>query len=159
MSARASDPQAKRAEEGRRDDLLALMGVLGGIVTAFLGRHVLLVLVAGCALGLGGVLLATRGGRPIQARGWVACAFVLGLGAALAVSVLEVYQEWEAGQWLAEGPQTGQAPDAFRNLSQTAAGLRIASLAGGLCFLLGAVANKMDSGNEKGPGDRPGPSQ
>ncbi len=143
----------------RRDDALALLGLLVGAAIAFTGRKVLVELCTGAALGLGGVLLAVRGGRKIEGRGWLVCALALGGFAMGGSAFLQFYQEWEAGQWLSQGPQTAMAPDALRNLYRTLSGLRIAGLAGGLCFLLGAAVNKLGagSGNEKGPSDRPGP--
>jgi hypothetical protein len=144
----------------KRDDFLALLALLIGAAIAFIGRKVVIELAGGAALGLGGVLLAVRGGKPIAGRGWMVCALALGGLAFSAVTFLGFYQEWEAGQWFAQGPQTAMPPDAIRNLYRTVSALRIGGLAGGLCFLLGGLVNWLSaSGNEKGPEKPPGPSQ
>jgi len=127
----------------RRDDALAIAALLAGIGIAFLGRKILIEMVGGIGLGLGGALLAIRGGKPIQGRSWLVLALVLAIFAALSAGSLELYEEWSAGQWLAEGAPTGAAPDELYKLHRTLAGARIACLAGGLTFLLGAVANKI----------------
>jgi len=158
---------AERQRQARRDDLLAIMGLLAGIAIAFLGRKVLIELAGGIALGLGGALLAIRGGRAIQGRAWLVLALVLAVFAALGAVALELWQEWQAGQWFSEGAPTGAAPDELYRLHRTLAGMRIACLAGSLIFLFGATANKVSSAtedekkdkNEKGPTVRPGPSQ
>jgi hypothetical protein len=143
VTAPASDPA--RDKEVRRDDFLGLSAILVGVAIAFIGRHVMLELGGGVALASGGVLLAIRGGRRIESRGWLTCALVLAAFAFLSVSALQLYEEWEAGQWLAQGPQTGAAPDAMRNLYRTVAALRVGGLAGSLIFLLFALTNRIRS--------------
>jgi hypothetical protein len=130
----------------RRDDFLAIAALLSGVAIAFLGRKVILELAGGVGLGLGGALVAIRGGKPIQGRTWLVLALVL--VAALGTVALELYQEWSAGQWFAEGAPTGATPVELYRLHRTLAGMRVACLVGGLVFLLGAVANKV-SGDEK----------
>jgi hypothetical protein len=137
------DSAKRDAVQTRRDDMLAIAGLLAGIAIGFLGRRVILELAGGVALGLGGALLAIRGGKPIQGRTWIVLALVLATFAALGAGALELYQEWSAGQWFADGAPTGAAPDELYRLHRTLAGMRVACLAGGLVYLLGAVANKV----------------
>jgi hypothetical protein len=145
-----------RARRSKRDDGLALIALLLGAALAYQGRHIPIELGAGIALGLGGALLAVRGGRPIEGRGWLVCALLVGAGALLACGVLAFFQEWDAGQWLADGPQSATAPASLRELYRTVAGLRVVGLAGSLIFLLGAIVNRMrtdesEPQKEKGP--------
>lgn len=142
MKPAAPPPKDK---EVRRDDFVALSGILVGVAIAYLGRHVMLELGGGIALATGGVLLVLRGGRRIESRGWLTCALALSGVAFLAVAALQLWEEWEAGQWFAEGSQTGAAPDAMRNLYQTVAGLRVGGVAGALVFLLLALSNRIQS--------------
>lgn len=149
---REAEPSTRRDGEPptRRDDGLALVALLLGAALAYQGRHVAIELASGIALGLGGALLAVRGGRKIEGRGWLVCALLLGAGALCGCAILELYEEWQAGQWLASGPQSADAPAALHDLAQTVAGLRALGLAGSLAFLLGGVVNRMRT-NEKGP--------
>lgn len=140
------EPEKKSQVLSRRDDVLVVVALLSGLGIAFEGRHVVLELAGGITLALGAALLAVRGGRPIQGRGWIVCALVLGVGGALLAAGLELWQEWDAGQWLAEGPQTSLAPEDLRRAARTLVMMRLASLVGGLGFLLGAITNKI--GNE-----------
>jgi hypothetical protein len=141
-------PQEQRDRvRARRDDMLAIAGLLAGISIAFLGRKVIIELAGGIGLGLGGALLAIRGGKPIQGRTWLVLALVLAVFAAMGGGALELYEEWSAGQWFAEGAPTGATPNELYRLYRTLAAMRIACLAGGLTYLLGAVVNKL-SGDE-----------
>jgi hypothetical protein len=128
---------------GKRDDLLALVCVLVGVLVAFEGRHVTLGLITGVACGLGGVVLAVRGDRPIDGRGWVVCALLACGGGTLARYVLEVYQELQAGQWFSEGAPTGAGVDDWIGLYRTVSVLRIIALAGGLGVLLAALVQRL----------------
>lgn len=133
----------------RKGDVLALVVTLTGVAVAFLGRAVAVELVAGVALGLGGVLLALRGGRPIEGRAWLAAAVAGCAIATLATHALLFYEEWQAGQWFAEGAG-GATPESLRRLHHTVTIARIGALACSLSFLLGAAVNKLQSGKEKG---------
>jgi len=126
----------------KRDDVVAIVALLCGIVIAFEGRQVMVGLGAGVALASGGVLLAIRGGRPIDGRWWIVLGLVTAAGASLARVALELYEEFQAGQWFAEGAPTGTTVDNFATLYRTVSGLRIAALAGALVVLLGGIANR-----------------
>jgi hypothetical protein len=139
----APDRKKVDAVQARRDDMLAIVGLLAGIAIAFIGRKVLIEMVGGIGLGLGAALLAIRGGKPIQGRTWLILALVVCVFAALGGAALELYEEWQAGQWFAEGAPTGAAPDELYRLHKTLAAMRVACLAGGLVFLLGSVTNKL----------------
>jgi hypothetical protein len=131
------------AKPNKRDDLLALVCVLVGAVVAFEGRHVMIGLIGGVACGLGGVSLAVRGGRPIEARGLIVCALLACGGGTLGRYGLEIYQEIQAGQWFAEGAPTGGTVDDWRGLYRTVSILRIVSVAGGLALLLLALVERV----------------
>jgi hypothetical protein len=136
-------PSKKKEDpRGKRDDLVAIVAVLGGIAIAFEGRGVKLGLGAGVALALGGVLLAIRGGKRIDGRWWIVLALITAIGSAVGRMLLELYQEFQAGQWFADGAPTGATVDDFTTLYRTVAGMRIATLAGSMTVLLGGLANR-----------------
>lgn len=141
MSDRQRDPHS------RSDDAFALLAVILGVALAYEGRQIHIELAAGIALGLGGALLAVRGGRPIEGRGWLWCALLLGAGGLIACAVLELYQEWSAGQWLSQGSQAS-APGAIYDIARTLSLLRIGGLAGSLAFLLGSGVQRLGSKRE-----------
>ena len=139
-----SDTSASfEAEQVHRDDRLAIIALLCGIGVAFQGRTAPIELSAGLGLALGGVLLAIRGGKPIQARNWMKAALVLVVFAVICGGALAVYEEWVAGQWFAEGTHHNHGTGAeLRSLARTLGLLRVGALAGGLSFLLGAIVTR-----------------
>lgn len=142
---------SERDPHARGDDAFALLAVILGVVLAYEGRQLPIELAAGVSLGLGGALLAVRGGRPIEGRGWLWCALLLGAGALIACAALETYQEWIAGQWLSQGAQAS-APGAIYDVAHTLSILRIAGLAGSLAFLLGGGVQRLSSKRESDSG-------
>jgi hypothetical protein len=94
------------------------------------------------ALALGGVLLAIRGGKRIEGRWWIVLALIVGVGSAICRMLLELYQEFQAGQWFSEGAPTGATVDDFTTLYRVVTGFRIATLAGSMTVLLGGLANR-----------------
>jgi hypothetical protein len=153
-----SDPPPAADPTVRRDDRLAIVAVLCGIGVALQGRRDGLELVTGLGVALGGVLLAMRGGKPIQARTWMTAALALAVIGILCAGALEVYEEWVAGQWFAEGNHHTQGTGAeLRKLARTLGLLRIGALAGGLSFLLGAIVTRFTSADPP-PSGQPGPS-
>jgi len=126
-----------------KDDALTIAAVLIGVACAYAGRHVVLELAAGVSLALGGALAAVRGPRPLSNRGFLSVAFAAGALGLICALGLEVYQEWVTGQWLAEGAPVGQEGDELRTLARVVSIVRIAGLAGGLMFLLGAMVDRM----------------
>jgi hypothetical protein len=124
------------------DDRFALGAVLVGGAIAFLARRDPMVLGTGVALGLAGVILALRGGRPIGARRWLRAGLLLSVLAVLARYGLETYQEWVVAQWFAEGHSGTATNYEVQHIGEVVSGLRIGGLASSLATLVGAVANR-----------------
>jgi hypothetical protein len=132
-----------------KDDALTIAAVLIGVACAYGGRHVVLELVGGVALALGGAIAAVRGPRPLTSRGLLSAGFAAGALGLVCALALELYQEWVASQWLAEGAPVGQEGDELRTLARVLSIVRIAGLAGGLTFLFGALVDRMGGSKKK----------
>lgn len=144
MSGERAPDQAHKSEADARksDDRFALVTLLVGAAVALVARRDPMLLAAGLMLGMGGVLLAIRGERAIEARSWVGAAFVVAVIAVAARAALDVYQEWLAGLWFAEGAGAG-GEAGIRRLSQVTLMLRVLALAAAAGLLLAAATNRL----------------
>lgn len=127
----------------KSDDRFALLTVLVGAALALAARRDPILLAAGLTLGAGGVLFAVRGERAIEARRWLRAALVVTVVAVVARVAIDLYQEWVAGQWLAEGAAAGVTSDSLAALSRVTLFLRVTALAASAGVLLGALTNRM----------------
>jgi len=133
----------------KADDRLALMATLIGAGLALAGWRSPIELVSGLGIGLGGVVLAVRGDRAIEARAWLRAGMVTSALAFIASMGLALYVDWLAGQWLAAGARSAGNVELVRWV-RVGVAARYLGLFCALAFLLGAVVNRF-SGNKKGP--------
>jgi hypothetical protein len=134
---------SEKERQAKRDDRLALIALLVGVGGAFAGRQIVIELAGGVALALGGALAAMRGDRPLSHRWLLSLGLVAAAFGFVCAHALVVYQEWVAGQWLAEGAPHGQQGDELRTLARALVITRIAALAGGLSFFFGALVDRL----------------
>jgi hypothetical protein len=137
----------------RGDDRVSILAVLVGATLAFIGYRQWVLLSSGVAMGIGGVILALRGDKPIDGRAWLRAAVLLGGIALVASLMLDLYSEWIAGQWFAEGSQPGDTAQQLRFVAKTSVGMRFVGLFFALAFLLGALVNRLRSGDERDSGN------
>jgi len=129
----------------KRDDRLALATIALGAGVALLGVHAPLALVTGVALGLAGVLLAIRGDRPVPAPRLMIAGLAVAVIAVVVVALLGLWEEWIAGQRLAEGASPDFVTAAMRPYVRAAAALRSLALFAALAMLLGAVVTRLST--------------
>ena len=130
-----------------RDDAIAILALLVGGTLAFIGHRQWILLSSGIAMASGGAVLALRGQRSIVARGWLRSAILLGGMAMVGSMMLDLYAEWIAGQWLAEGMRDS-ARD-LRRVALTAAALRSVGAFLSFSFLFGALVSRFTAPEEK----------
>jgi len=136
-----------------KEDRISILAVIVGATLAFIGWRQWILLSSGIGMALGGVVLALRGQRPVQARGWLRAALLLGAIAIVMSLMLDLYADWVAAQWFAEGSQPGNTAQELRLIARTSAGMRSAGLFLSLAFLLGALANRF-GGDAKKPDEK-----
>jgi hypothetical protein len=133
---------AKKKSDRSSDDLLALTAVVIGAGIAFLHMRQPIELTGGVGLALGGVLLAVRGDRVVQGRGWLRAALVVSALATLLAALLRLYAEWIVGQWFSEGAQPGDTAQEIRRMAYYGNIFRFVGFGLGLAFLIGALFSR-----------------